>query len=321
MMWSTLLFLICAQKASASLSASVGPLTSYASKAATKVCNIVDYGAFQNGSDISSALSSAWSDCAVGGLVYIPPGNWSLASFPLLKNGVSSAVQLDGIIHRTGSDGSNMLAFRNCEDFEFFSGNSKGAIQGNGHEYLADGNYGPRLARFKEMRHFSIHGIALIESPSYYLTLDTVTNGEIYNIIMRGATVLGATDAIDVWGENVWIHDIEATNGDECVTVKSPASSFLIESIYCNLSGGNAIGSLSTGTNISDITYRHIYANWADPCYIKSNGGNGTVQNILWDTVTMRDAAYPLAINSGWQSEDGGGDGVFFKNLTFKVRS
>ncbi|KAJ5614705.1 pectin lyase-like protein [Penicillium herquei] len=317
-MLSTLLLFIAAGPVSASLSGSVGPITSYTEKAATKVCNIVDYGASTNDSDMSTALTSAWDDCLTGGLVYIPPGSWSLAVFPELKDGVSNAVQLDGVIHRTGSDGDQMLSFRNCQDFEFFSGNSKGALQGYGYEYLADGDYGPRMMRFQDMGNFSIHGIALIDSPSYYLTLDTVSNGEIYNIIMRGPTTIGATDAIDVWGDNVWVHDIEATNGDECVTVKSPSSNFLIESIYCNLSGGNAIGSLSTGTDVHDITYRHIYANGADPCYVKSSGGNGTVKNILWENVIVRDATYPLAINSNWESTEESADGVFFTNFTYR---
>ncbi|RAK72210.1 pectin lyase-like protein [Aspergillus fijiensis CBS 313.89] len=313
-----LTFLLFALPAAAQLSGAVGPTTSYASKAANKVCNIVDYGGFPgNGTDIGPALSSAWSDCAKGGLVYIPPGNFSMATFPALKDGVSSAVQLDGVVHRTGAEGSTMFSFRNCKDFEFFSGNSRGAIQGYGNEYLSQGEYGPRLMRFQEMSNFSVHGLALVDSPAYYLTLDTVSNGEIYNIIMRGPTVLGGTDAIDVWGENVWIHDVEATNGDECVTVKNPSSNLLVESIYCNLSGGMAIGSLSTGTDIHDIYYRHIYANDADPCFIKYNGGNGTVRNIVWDTVTVRGGAYPLSIDSSWGSAHDG-DGVEITNLTFK---
>ncbi|RAL14232.1 rhamnogalacturonase A precursor [Aspergillus homomorphus CBS 101889] len=314
-MWAVLLL---ALPAAAQLSGAVGPTTSYSSKATYKVCNIVDYGGFpNNGTDIGPALSSAWGDCAKGGLVYIPAGNFSMATFPLLKDGISSAVQLDGVVHRTGAAGSTMFAFRNCKDFEFFSGNSRGAIQGNGNEYLAQDEYGPRLMRFKEMSNFSVHGFALVDSPSYYLTLDTVSNGEIYNIIMRGPTILGGTDAIDVWGENMWIHDVEATNGDECVTVKNPSSNFLIESIYCNLSGGMAIGSLSTGTDIHDIYYRHIYANDADPCFIKYNGGSGTVRNIIWDTITVRGGVYPLSIDSSWGSAHDGA-GVEVTNLTFK---
>ncbi|RAL01299.1 RGase C [Aspergillus ibericus CBS 121593] len=317
-MWRLLSLVLLLRPAAAQLSGPVGPLTSYTSKAATKVCNIIDYGGYpNNGTDIGPALLQAWDDCAKGGLVYIPPGNYSMATFNELKDGVSSAVQLDGVINRTGSIGSTMLSFRNCADFEFFSGNSKGAIQGNGYEYLANDDYGPRLMRFQDMGNFSVHGFALVDSPSYYLTLDTVDSGEIYNIIMRGPTVLGGTDAIDVWGQNMWIHDIEATNGDECVTVKNPSTNMLIESIFCNLSGGMSIGSLSTNTNISSIYYRHIYANDADPCFIKYHGGNGTVKDIVWDTVTVHGGAYPLSIDGAW-GDKSEGNGVEITNLTFK---
>ncbi|PWY91759.1 RGase C [Aspergillus sclerotioniger CBS 115572] len=299
-MWQSLLLLLLLRPAAAQLSGPVGPLTSYASKTATKVCNIIDYGGYPNNeTDIGSALLSAWDDCAKGGLVYIPPGNYSMATFNELKDGVSSAVQLDGVINRTGSDGATMLSFRNCIDFEFFSGNSKGTIQGNGHEYLVNDEYGPRLMRFQDMSNFSVHGFALVDSPSYYLTLDTVSNGEIYNIVMRGPTVLGGTDAID------------------CVTVKNPSSNMVIEDIFCKASGGMSIGSLSTNTNISDIYYRHIYANNADPCFIKYHGGNGTVKNVVWDTVTVNGGSYPFSIDSAWGTKREG-DGVEITNLTFK---
>jgi rhamnogalacturonan hydrolase len=77
--------------------------------------------------------------------------------------------------------------------------------------------------------------------------MDTCVSGEVYNMIIRGANE-GGLDGIDVWGDNIYIHDIEVTNKDECVTVKSPATNMLIENIYCNWSGGCAIGSLGVGT-------------------------------------------------------------------------
>ncbi len=36
----------------------------------------------------------------------------------------------------------------------------------------------------------------------------------------------------------MWIHDLEVSNRDECVTIKNPAKYMLIENIYCNWSGG-----------------------------------------------------------------------------------
>lgn len=53
--------------------------------------------------------------------------------------------------------------------------------------------------------------------------------------------------------------DVSTTDKDECVTVKSPASNILVESVYCNWSGGCAIGSLGADTAISNIEYNHIY--------------------------------------------------------------
>lgn len=41
--------------------------------------------------------------------------------------------------------------------------------------------------------------------------------------------------------------------------MKSPASNILVESVYCNWSGGCAIGSLGADTAISNIEYNHIY--------------------------------------------------------------
>ncbi|KAI9688333.1 MAG: hypothetical protein M1822_001281 [Bathelium mastoideum] len=313
---SALFFIRCAV---AQLSGAVGPSTAYAAKASTKTCNVLDYGAKATGTeDIGPPLASAWAACKNGGLVYVPPGTYGIQTAVTLKDGSASAVQLDGTIYRNGAvPGDEFISVNGCTDFEFFSGNSKGAIQGYGYEYIENGTYGTRLLRFTNVNHFSVHGFALVDSPSYYIVFDTCSNGEIYNIIIRGIQI-GETDGIDVWGENIWVHDVEVTNGDECVTVKSPAKNFLIESIYCNLSGGTAIGSLGTGTAISNIYYRNLYMNQADACYLKTNNGDGTVTDVTWDTVIVHGGAYILAVNEAWGSSDGG-KGVQLSNLNFTV--
>ncbi|KAL9063151.1 MAG: hypothetical protein Q9157_008381 [Trypethelium eluteriae] len=314
----TLLMIRCAV---AQLSGAVGPSTSYASKASTKICNVLNYGAKATGTtDIGPPLASAWADCKTGGLVYIPPGSYGIETAVTLKSGSASAIQLDGTIYRNGDvPGDEFISISGCTDFEFFSGNSKGAIQGYGYEYLENGNYGTRLLRFTNVNHFSMHGIALVDSPSYYVVFDTCSNGEIYNLIIRGISTLGETDGVDVWGSNIWVHDVEVTNGDECVTVKSPAKNFLIESIYCNLSGGTAIGSLGTGTDISNIHYRNLYMNRADACYLKTNNGDGTVTDVTWENVIVHGGPYILAVNEAWGSSRGS-TGVQLSNLNFTVR-
>jgi rhamnogalacturonan hydrolase len=51
------------------------------------------------------------------------------------------------------------------------------------------------------------------------MILDTCSSGEVYNLIIHGG-YQGSLDGIDASGWNVHIHDVEVSNGDECVTVK-----------------------------------------------------------------------------------------------------
>ena len=320
---SSLPLLVCvfaflATSVAAQLSGSVGPLTSFSSKASKQTCNVLDYGAKADKStDLGPPLLEAWDDCKSGGLVYIPPGNYAMATWVTLSGGSKSAIQLDGIIYRNSDDGGHMIIVIDSSDFELFSGTSKGAFQGYGYKLLSQDEYGPRFLRLESVENFSLHGIAFVDPASYFIVVDECTNGEIYNLILRGIAI-GETDGIDISGSNNWVHDVEVTNGDECVTVKSPSKNFLIESIYCNISGGTAIGSLGLGTSISNIYYRHLYMNQADACYLKTNNGDGTVSDVTWDTVIVHRGPYVLTVNEAW-GEDRGSTGVQVSNLYFKV--
>jgi hypothetical protein len=48
-------------------------------------------------------------------------------------------------------------------------------------------------------------------------------------MVVRGGNE-GGLDGIDVWGTNIWVHDVEVTNKDECVTVKACLNSINLES-------------------------------------------------------------------------------------------
>ncbi|KAL6235692.1 RGase A [Aspergillus navahoensis] len=303
------------------LSGSVGPLTSVSSKSQTKTCNVLDYGAVADKStDIGPALSSAWDECADGGVVYIPPGDYAIETWVKLSGGKACAIQLDGIIYRTGSDGGNMIMIEHTSDFEFFSSTSEGAFQGYGYEFHAKGSLdGPRILRLYDVSDFSVHDVALVDSPLFHFSIDTCSNGEVYNMAIRGGD-MGGLDGIDVWSTNVWIHDVEVTNKDECVTIKSPSKNILVENIYCNWSGGCAMGSLGSDTDISDIVYRNIYTWKSNQMYmVKSNGGSGTVSNLVLENFIGHGNAYSLDIDSAWSSMSTiEGDGVELKNVTIR---
>lgn len=124
---------------SAQLSGKVGPTTSRDAKAAKKVCNIMDYGGVASATtDNGGAISKAWAACKSGGEVYIPSGNYGLETFVDLTGGSGVSINLEGIIYRMSSSGSggNMIAIESTDDFEFYSANSQGAIQGYGYQYL-----------------------------------------------------------------------------------------------------------------------------------------------------------------------------------------
>jgi rhamnogalacturonan hydrolase len=195
--------------ANAYLSGSVGPTTSAATKSANKVCNVLDYGAVADKStDIGSALNSAWVACRDGGVVYIPPGDYAFSSWVTLSSGKNTAIQLDGILYRTGTDGGNMIMVKHTTNFEMFSSTSKGAIQGLGYEFHKSGSTsGPRILRLYDVTDFSVHDLALVDAPVFHFSLDTCENGEVYNMAIRGGDK-GGLDGIDVWSTNVWVHDV-----------------------------------------------------------------------------------------------------------------
>lgn len=157
-----------------------------------------------------------------------------------------------------------------------------------------------------------------MDAPAFHIFLDACTNGEVYNLAIRGGDH-GGLDGLDVVGNNIHVHDIMVTNKDECVTVKSPSSNILIEQIYCNWSGGCAIGSLGAGTSISNVEYSKVYSvNCNQMMMIKSNGGSGTVQNVKFDSFIGHGNAYSLNVDQYWASmTKAAGNGVQLKDITF----
>jgi rhamnogalacturonan hydrolase len=118
-----------------------------------------------------------------------------------------------------------MVVIENAQDVEFYSANSAGGFQGHGYQCR---NAGPRFVRIIKSTSWSLHDLVFVDSPEFHVIIDNSVQGEIYNLAIRGADI-GGSDGIDVTGTNVWVHDVEVTNRDECVTVKSPSSNILVE--------------------------------------------------------------------------------------------
>jgi rhamnogalacturonan hydrolase len=194
------------------LSGRVGPTTSRAAKAGKK-CNITSYGAKPGKSgDIGPALTAAFNACKTGGTIVVPAGDWGLGTWVNFNGGSGWALQWDGVIYRNGQAGGNMLLVQHANDVEFYSTTGKGAFQGNGYEFHAKNDIkGPRILRFVKTTNFAVHDLAFADAPSFHFSMDTCKNGEVYNMAIRGAN-RGGLDGIDVWSDNVWLHDVSAVN-------------------------------------------------------------------------------------------------------------
>ncbi|KAI8241369.1 Rhamnogalacturonase A [Colletotrichum sp. SAR 10_96] len=168
----------------AQLTGPVGPTTALSKK--TTECNILNYGGISdNSTDVADAIENAYKSCILvhaGSRLIVPEGNYLIKRTAILSNAV---------------------------DFEFFSQNGKGAIQGQGYLYRNSGNtFRPRLVRLISPINTSVHDLILVDSPKFHIVFDFAVNLEAYHLTIRGAN-LGSYDGVDVVGTNYWIHDIE----------------------------------------------------------------------------------------------------------------
>ncbi|KAG6009227.1 hypothetical protein E4U21_003080 [Claviceps maximensis] len=269
-----------------------GPILSTAAKRAIKVCNILDHGGVASRTaDNGPAIAAAWNECRAGGEVHIPAGEYGLGTWVDLAQGTQVSLNIDGTIFRIGRGGGNMFLIRDSDDVEVYSATGLGAIQGFGYEFH--------------------------KAPAFHLTLDNSTNGEVYNLVIHGG-YQGGLDGVDVWGSNIWVHDVEVSNKDECVTVKSPAKDILVESVHCNWSGGCAMGSLSTDTSISNVVYQNIYTHHSNQLYMfKSRGGSGSVSSVQLNNFIGHTNAYGFDLDTNWLRQTvGAGPGVSYSKIS-----
>jgi hypothetical protein len=242
----------------------------------------------------------------------------------LILQGYAGVEPLNSTINGEG-DGKflqNLIVIVNAVDFELYSENGLGAIQGQGYLYRLSGNTNrPRMLRLISPINTTVHDLILVDSPKFHFVFDFAENIEVYHLTIRGAN-LGSYDGIDAIGTNYHVHDNEVTNRDECVSVKSPSHHALVENQVCNRVGsGISIGSLNVSAEISNIHARNISVLAASEIvFIKTYpGGSGYVTNVTWENFRSKACLYGLNLNQYWQqtfTPDTGA--VALSNITFR---
>ncbi|KAI5776566.1 pectin lyase fold/virulence factor [Geopyxis carbonaria] len=310
----------------------VGPTTSLSEK--SRQCSVLDYGGVADGkTDIGAAISKAFSDCVVSGAgaatLVVPEGDYYMSTGVILNGGTRWAFRLDGLITLSpdGDFGGNAIVIKRASDFEMFSSNGLGAIQGNGYQQRTSGSaQNARLLRFMTCESYSVHDLILIDAPTFHMVHNNAVNLEAYHITVRGGNK-GGLDGIDlICDSNCYLHHMEVTNRDECISVKTPSKNVLIEDIYCNQSGGMSIGSLDAadGAQIELVTMRRIYVHQCTQMLmIKTfpggSGANGYVKDSVFEDFWAHDTTYALDIDQYWYNHDDPNTGAIeLSNLVFR---
>jgi rhamnogalacturonan hydrolase len=285
-------------------------LLTFASFLEAKTCNVLEYGGkADNNTDLGPAVLSAYNNCVKGsnGNVLLVPSGLFLLNSNIALEGSSYTFQIDGTItiaFNTALSGT-MIQWSDCSGITL---TGSGKILGQGSFWRPNNDLSkypnrPRLLRFQNCNNCKISGVTLVNSPMFHLTV-IGNNNEVHNV-MVDADIIGETDAFDMSGNNNYVHDVEVTNGDECVTVKTPTDGFVAENIICHYTAGCNIGSFGNGNTqaaVQNVFYKNVTMYNSDAgAQIKTYPNNlGFVKNVTYDNFVLSSVAYPIAINVYW---------------------
>ena len=191
-----------------------------------------------------------------------------------------------------------------------FTSTGKGTLDGNGRKwwgaikFLKHQEDRPRLLHIKYSKNVLVENILFKDSP-YWTFYAENSDGLIIRYSDVDArwtkqdthTLLDLqafnTDGFDVTGKNVYIHDCNIWNQDDCISVKDGSEDMLFERISC--SGlGLVIGSIG-GSKVRNITFRDSYmpstvkgiymkTRWSDSGAV---GDSASISDILYENITI----------------------------------
>jgi len=270
-----------------------------------------------------AALNHSFSQLSPGDTLVVPAHTFYVMGGIKVRDLHSVVIRIDGTLEfgattlnsekymnhwpRTGpgSKGSviECLDFQNLTNITFTS-SSQGVLDGAGSKwwgipgvgYLIRKENRPRLFVIGHSKDILVERLFLKDSPYWSFLADTVTNLEVRESKVdvrrtsadsHGIIDLTAfnTDGFDIENsDNVWVHDCEVWNQDDCFDVKDGTSNVLIERV--NASGvGLTIGSIAS--NVRNITFRDAYMHHTmKGIYLKFRGP-GLVSDVLFENIVM----------------------------------
>eukprot|EP00730_Choanoeca_flexa_P000983 TRINITY_DN10428_c0_g1_i1.p1 TRINITY_DN10428_c0_g1~~TRINITY_DN10428_c0_g1_i1.p1 ORF type:complete len:431 (+),score=90.49 TRINITY_DN10428_c0_g1_i1:1228-2520(+) len=199
-----------------------------------------------------------------------------------------------------------------------FTSSGFGTIFGNGSgwwgaiQYLEKGENRPRLLHIRNSTQLTMSNLLFKDSPYWTVDLQDVADVEIHHCDVDARRdksdhhdlfdlTAFNTDGFDVSGRDIYIHDVNIWNDDDCIAVKEQTSASLQSSCSENMlferinaSGvGLTIGSIGPSvdhTCVRNITFRDsVMHNTFKGIYMKSRPeeGTGEIRDVLYQNITI----------------------------------
>lgn len=282
----------------------------------------IDGGAVPEASDSETqwangaALNATLTKLQPNDILVIPNKTYHLMG-GIQAAGLESVVfQLEGTLSfstdtknwptKDGSRVHECFYLENVENVTFTS-SGKGTFEGNGATwwgipgvgYLERAENRPKLFEIANSRNILVENLLFHNSPYWTFWVHGVDGLEVRHtdIDVRRTTedshsvidlTAFNTDGFDVTGKNVWIHDCNVWNQDDCIAVKDNAENMIFERI--NASGvGLTIGSIG-GTTVRNITFRdcHMHHTYKG-IYMKFRDSDqpGVIEDILYENIVI----------------------------------
>jgi len=287
------------------------------------IINFQDQGAVPDDSSLNTALKNGevlnltLASLVPGDVLLISNKTFHLMGGIIASNLSSVTLYIGGTLAFAGShEGINhwprdsqghvleCLSFKNISNVTFTS-DGQGTLDGQGSYwwgvlgYIKYRENRPRILTIADSEDILIEKLMFRNSPYWTFYATNVNGLEIRHstIDVRRTSYDGHsaynllafnTDGFDVNGRNVWIHDVDIWNQDDCIAVKGNSENMLFERITA--SGlGLTIGSIAAET-VRNITFRDCYMyRTYKGIYLKfrSLNGPGLIEDITYENIVM----------------------------------
>ena len=287
--------------------------------------NFEDVGAIPEDESYDSALSNGQllnktlANLQPGDVFFVPNKTYTLVGGIQAENLIDLVFMIDGTLSFTsdrdtwpkGENGRvlHCIHLKNIENI-LFTSSGKGTIDGNGMKWWGAINYlkhqedRPKLIDIDTSKNITFEYLLLKDSPDWTLNCQssdglviryTDVDARITDLDKHDPLDLTAfnTDGFDVTGRNVYIHDCNIWNQDDCISVKDGSENMLFERI--NASGlGLVIGSIGS-SRVNNITFRdssvynsfkgiYMKTRWSDDGPV---GEAASISNVLYENILI----------------------------------